>query len=262
MEKEKLHFFHIGKTGGGALRTALHPFANSGKFHLYLHGHATCLRDVPEGEKIFFFVREPASRFVSAFYSRLRKGKPKNSRDWSEAEKESFSHFQKANDLAEALTSSDALKQQRAVQAMSNIGHVNMPFLRWFESLEYFISRKKDILFIGFQERLNIDFERLKKLLCIPREASLTDDEVMMHKTSAELDTRLSALGVRNILMHYQQDLIFYSYCLNFAMQINNQLSRNATQTYECKAEEQPLSIEKQQPAHYFRQKLSTLLSR
>ena len=68
-----LHFLHIGKTGGTAVKHALKPVAAAG--HLMLHGHDVRLHDVAPGEQVFFFLRDPLSCFVSAFYSRQREGR-------------------------------------------------------------------------------------------------------------------------------------------------------------------------------------------
>ena len=59
-----------------------------------------------------FFVRDPISRFVSGFNSRLRKGLPKMYFPWAPGEKLAFSRFATPNQLALALSSSDAGAKQ------------------------------------------------------------------------------------------------------------------------------------------------------
>src|SRR6056297_1213665 len=98
--KKPVHFLHIRKAGGTAIKEALKDIAV--KQNVILHPHKTRLKDIPEGEKVFFFLRNPVSRFVSGFNSRLREGKPRYNSPWNEGEKVAFSRFPTANDLAEA----------------------------------------------------------------------------------------------------------------------------------------------------------------
>ena len=69
---ERLHVFHIGKTGGTALKDALLAHRDDAAYELLLHGHTVTLADVPRGERYMFVLREPISRFVSAFNGNAR----------------------------------------------------------------------------------------------------------------------------------------------------------------------------------------------
>jgi len=93
-----LHFLHIGKTGGTAVKHALKPVAAPG--YLMLHGHDVRLHDVAPDEQVFFFLRDPLSRFVSAFYSRQREGRPRYVVPWTPDEEAAFGRFRTANELA------------------------------------------------------------------------------------------------------------------------------------------------------------------
>ncbi len=73
---QKIHFLHIGKTGGTAVKYALSSYSKNEKYEIILHGHETKLKDIPNGEKFFFFLRNPITRFTSGFYSRKRQGRP------------------------------------------------------------------------------------------------------------------------------------------------------------------------------------------
>ena len=90
-EPVPVHFLHVGKIGGTAIKHAIGgaQAPDSGErarlaYVVHLHRHAVGLRDVPVGEKFFFFVRDPVSRFVSGFHSRQRRGAPRYSGRWSE----------------------------------------------------------------------------------------------------------------------------------------------------------------------------------
>ena len=79
-----VHFLHIGKTGGTAFKhaitTARRQNARLGALTpaLHLHPHTVHLRDIPKGDRFFFFLRDPISRFVSGFYSRKNQGHPRH----------------------------------------------------------------------------------------------------------------------------------------------------------------------------------------
>src|SRR5262245_57515857 len=96
-----VHFVHIGKTGGTAIKRGLRnagfafwrpdladeatptPFGR-----IRLHHHGFRLSDVPPGDYAFFCVRDPIDRFTSAFYARLAQGRPRYDIPWNDVERE------------------------------------------------------------------------------------------------------------------------------------------------------------------------------
>ncbi|MCI5157057.1 MAG: hypothetical protein D3906_01210 [Candidatus Electrothrix sp. AUS1_2] len=230
------HLLHIGKTGGSAVR---HAFSNSLKvlvdggdhntktwvvslpempYVVQMHPHNIRLRDVPEGEKVIFFLRDPVSRFVSSFYSRKRKGAPRYHFEWHPDEAVAFARFSTANELAGALNADDTETAEAAAKAMRSSFHVNTSFWDWFENKEYFLSRKEDIFFIGFQENLNADFKRLKRKLELPKTLpiDLPSGEVEAHRgLHSEADRVLEENAVNNLKQWYAQDYDFLQVCQN-----------------------------------------------
>ena len=87
MERKKIvHFLHIGKTGGTAMKYVLSQYPVGSRYAICLHGHRVRLCDIPKGDSVIFAVREPISRFVSGFYSRKRQGQPRLFSPWSQNE--------------------------------------------------------------------------------------------------------------------------------------------------------------------------------
>lgn len=72
--RTNLHFLHIRKTGGTALKNALRAHPVTENCVLHLHPHRIRLSDVPVGHRVMLATRDPVSRFVSGFGSRLRQG--------------------------------------------------------------------------------------------------------------------------------------------------------------------------------------------
>lgn len=212
-----IHFLHIGKTGGTALRNALAEA--DGRDKILIHGHQVRLADVPVGDKVVFFLRHPVSRFISAFYSRFRQGRPMTFRPWKPAEEVAFTRFATARALAEALSSSDEGEQRAAEIAMREIGHVKSSFYDWVQSDAYFRERSGDILFIGLQETFEADIDLMRLKGLVPQTALLPTDEAKAHRMPSCFDASLSERAVTNLQSWYAADIAFYQACLAWRRQ-------------------------------------------
>ena len=209
-QPKPLHFIHIGKTAGTALKHALSDFTTNRKTQIHLHGHDFKLTDVPLNHQCFFSVRDPIDRFVSAFYSRKRRGKPKYNSKWNAAEEIAFSLFETPNKLAKDLYSDNWQKRVNAEYAMLNIRHVNNSYWDWFIDERYLLSRKKSIGFIFKQTNLNSDFEDFKKSFSISNHASLPEkNSVEAHSNSANFDTSLDESALMNLKKWYAKEYHF-----------------------------------------------------
>jgi hypothetical protein len=214
---ERLHMLHLGKTGGTAVKAALKRHVRRGRYSIKLHPHSVKLCDIHDGEKVFFFVRDPISRFVSAFYSRQRQGRPRYYSPWSPAEERAFATFRTANDLAVALSAPDEQLRSAARSAMTGIQHIRSSCWDWFENEEYFVSRLPSILLIGSQEHLVEDFEHLKLLCDLPAALALPTGEVEAHKNPATIDRSLDDEAQRNLVRWYAADYNFLELCTRLA---------------------------------------------
>lgn len=199
--RRQLHLLHIGKTGGTAVRTAIGG-RKTREHEVVIHGHDDTLRDIPVGEQSIFFVRDPVTRFVSAFYSRQRQGRPLTFHPWTEGEEKAFTTFDGPGDLARALASGD----ETARDAMAAIRHVREPLSKWLVDEDYLRSRLDDVLFVGSQERLDDDFAHLKELLGLPGRVKLPSDDVKAHRNPRDLDYSLDDDSVRSIRSWYADD--------------------------------------------------------
>ena len=203
---------------------ALGPHLDAGDFEIKLHDHEFKLNDVPIGEKVFFFTRDPVSRFISAFYSRKRRGLPRIEVPWIPSEEVAFSRFSTPNELALALSSTNPERRAASVDAMKSILHIQSPHWTWFKDESSFLARQSDILFIGFQETLNEDFSLLKRILNLPDGVTLPDDEVAAHRNPTGVDKRLDDQAIRNLKAWYRRDYQFLELCQKIAAQIRSDL--------------------------------------
>lgn len=211
--KQFVHFLHIGKTGGSSIKYAMSQHFADNCYAIYLHSHHVRLRDVPGGERVIFFLRDPISRFISGFYSRQRQGRPRYFRRWNPDEKNAFEEFSTPNQLAIAIFSTDDKEKRRAQSAMESIQHVRDSYMEWFESEDYFRSRLSDVFFIGFQERLAEDFDILKLKLGLPENTKLPDDDILAHRNPVELNKTLADEAVENLKKWYKDDFKFIALC-------------------------------------------------
>jgi hypothetical protein len=221
MRSEPIHVFHIGKTGGTALGHALVEHAGTSAYTLLFEGHRLTLGDVPIGEKFMFVIREPLSRFVSGFNGRLRMDRPRYDYPWREEEEVAFAHFKTPDALATALSSRDRGERKRAEKAMRGIAHVNTSYRYWFGDGDTFRRRLPDLFFVGFTDRLDDDFEVLKRKLGLPAEARLPRDETVAHRTPDSFDDRLSDVARGNLERWYAWDVAFYRLCRELAPEVN-----------------------------------------
>ena len=185
-----MHFLHIRKTGGTAVKTALYPWA--GAIELRLHPHHTTLADIPVGERVICILRDPVERFVSGFNSRLRRGAPRFDRPWNAGEEIAFARYDTPGALADGLVADDP----QAIEAMHAIRELGRAQADWLPQA-LIEQRRGDLLWIGHNDTLDNDFERLKGLLSLPRDVRLPADDIAAHRTPPEYSRSLSPTGRR-----------------------------------------------------------------
>lgn len=211
--KRVVHILHIGKTGGTAIKEVLHLHRDTRSHRIELHSHGFTLQDVPAPDEVIFFLRDPIGRFVSAFNSRLREGRPRHYSPWTKGEARAFSIFPTANSLALALSSPDVSRYQEAVRAMRDINHVKQSYFRWLQSEDYLLSRRDAVLMVGFQEDLERDFEKLKRLLGLPVGICLPEDDIRAHRAPPGTNRHLEEPAIRNLQQWYQRDCQLLDMC-------------------------------------------------
>lgn len=219
--KRVIHFLHIGKTGGSAVKYGLTHYPPARHYAVCLHDHHVKLSDISTGDGVIFTVRDPLTRFVSGFYSRQRQGQPRYFIPWTADERRAFEYFPTADRLATAISSSAAEDRARAHSAMASIRHVKASYWRWFKSEQYFRSRLADIFFIAFQERLAEDFDGIRSKLGMPDVARLPVDDSLAHRNPGGLDKHLTDEAVANLRSWYRADFEFIALCKEVARDIS-----------------------------------------
>jgi hypothetical protein len=214
---DKFGLLHIGKTGGTAAKTVLRAHKERGGGEpVALYGHRVGMQDVVDANmtgNVIFFVREPVSRYISAFNSRLRKGFPRHGNDWNAREEIAFEHFKTPNQLAEGLSAEDAELRQHAEDAMAGIKHLRRNYGHYLGSVELLEQEKDRIYFIGATESFDDDFGLLRQLLGVPDDLELPTDDYGAHRTPDTFEKTVSELGRANIENYYAGDYDIYRWC-------------------------------------------------
>jgi len=217
--REPLYVLHVGKTGGTALSQVLVEHADVARYRPVFGGHELTLADIPVGERFMFFIRDPLSRFVSAFNSRLREGRPRYHYPWRDEEKVAFARFKTPDALATALSAEAEPLRLEANAAMHGIGHLNTRYSFWFGDEHTFRRRVEDVFFIGFQERLGADFDLLKTKLGLPVDARLPQGDAA-HRAPEGSNTGLGDVARANLRRWYADDIAFYELCLGLSAEM------------------------------------------
>ncbi|MEJ7707696.1 MAG: sulfotransferase family 2 domain-containing protein [Nocardioidaceae bacterium] len=204
--KPVLHFLHLPKTGGTAIRAALEGHEFEGRYALKLHRgrrHLLTFPEIPPGERVFFAIRDPVDRFVSAFYSRLRRGQPRYDVPWTPGEELVFKRFSSASQLAEALDSDDPEAKDAAVAGMGAVRHFAR-YSHWLGPMENFRARLSDVVTVLHTESLTADFGEARTILGVT--ATLPHDDIGAHRNPVRVDRSLSVRATTNLRTWYAQD--------------------------------------------------------
>jgi hypothetical protein len=226
----RLHFIHVGKTGGTAIKEALReaglavegpesrfvqtathvPATPYGR--IVLHNHPFGLRDLPPEDFAFFFLRDPISRFVSGFSSRLRKGQPRYLIEWSAEERAVFERFPTPQSLVDGIVSDDDESRELAEWAMRHLQHVKRysPQIGPYNRLRAALPR---IVYIGRQETLDRDWRQLKAILELPGDLALSTDPVTSHRGDSSVDRSLDARACEILRDWYAPDYRLLRMC-------------------------------------------------
>jgi Sulfotransferase family len=209
-----VHFIHISKAGGTALRHAVREARIEAGGRLVSpwgpvwaqRGHQFKLQDVRDGDKAVITLRDPVSRFRSGFYSRLYQGEPRHHQAWTPEERRAFSWFPTPGELAEALAAPGGTQRKRARFAMRTIAHLRRHMTDWTAGPAYLYANLDKVLYFARQESLDEDWEKLKELLGIPGGHMLPRDPKRAHRGEYPRDAPISDRGLEALREWYADD--------------------------------------------------------
>jgi len=217
-----LSFVHIGKTGGSTIHEILKQ-----KNIEFIEYH--CHKNYKNNEKYIIWLRNPLSRFVSAFnyVSHLAnyncngkklsdinnsncllvqhihiKIKNNNSFVFNPKYDRLVKLFKTPNDLAEGMTSLNPEIKRNALALMNYDMENIYRGIGWYMNNGNFIKKRNDkILFVGKQETMKEDIEALSKILNVDLN---TNHVVRKNNFSPESSKYLSPLAIKNLIEFYK----------------------------------------------------------
>jgi hypothetical protein len=208
----ELHFLHIGKCAGTQIKALASKInAMNSDTRIVSHRHNVTLAALPRDVEYFFSVRSPETRFMSGFYSRKRKGRPRFNFEWTSSEREAFLNFEHANDLAEALFS-EGTQGWHAFAAMQSIHHLAINQCDYFKHCGAFLSNRPPLTIIR-QEYFEHDIAILIRKLDLNAPPPLEADAVTSHRNDYSDAKPLSEKAKANLRMWYTQDFELYRQC-------------------------------------------------
>ncbi|WP_373354055.1 hypothetical protein [Pseudoroseicyclus sp. CXY001] len=214
-------FLHIGKTGGTYFKSRLASSAEENP-NLKLGNHSdtllTTAEELGDSRRVGFFFRDPASRFVSAFHSRMRQGRPTYDVLWSPAEASAFSFFEDANSLAESIYSDDKRMESAARFAMASIQHLKNGYQHYLISPEAieFEHRSKRVLFCCPTELIDAHWARICELFqsASPRRENVNSEGI---RHSIGQHEELSPTAVSSLREFWRREYEIYEACLRIS---------------------------------------------
>ncbi len=205
-----VHFLHVGKTGGTAVKAAFSAYPFFVRFHrgsvLLFHNHSVALSSIPRGDRFVAFFRDPVTRYVSGFNSRRRQGRPRRFVPWSLPERRAFGRFPTAESLARGLSDPDEVVRRRAHRAMKSIEHVGSFQADWVGGCRGLRRRAGDVLLLGRQESLERDFSKLCDSLGLTGKIALPESPRAAHRSPESPDSDLSEEARENLRRWYARD--------------------------------------------------------
>jgi hypothetical protein len=217
-----LRFIHIGKTGGSTIHEILkQKNINFAEYHLK--------KPYKENEKYIIWLRNPLSRFVSAFnyISHLvnfdctnkipsditnknclyypfirRKILKKTEYVFNKKYDDLVKSFKTANDLAEGLASSIPEIKRRALELMNYDFENIHRGIGWYLNNGRFVNNpKRKIIFVGKQETMKEDIEKLSKIINV----KLNTEHVVRKNIFSQTESKyLSPLAIINLIKFYK----------------------------------------------------------
>jgi hypothetical protein len=210
---------HIGKTGGSFLKSVLNHNKDRLPENLVLHGHEATLRKTrkrfgPE-RKLAFVFREPGARFVSAFNSRLRQGRPTYQSAWRPEEAAAFLWFKTPSELAEALESPDERLKSAAFFAMESISHLARNYQFYLAGVKALQKEEANIVMCIDLADLNANLAQVLATLGVEN-AEIPQDS-RTHAAPPSAVSVLSPEGEAALRSYWGAEYRIYDHCRSIA---------------------------------------------
>jgi len=204
LNKNLIYYIHIGKTGGTLLKSI---FLNK-KNNIYSLSEDTKLYELDTNQKYIVSIRDPISRFISAFYSRRNKSEI-YSKQFFSIEAIGFYLYKNANNLAEDLYSKNILKTILSHISMRCIPTLNENIFYWFDIQDL---KKNPPSFIFENSSFIEDWKIFSEKFGFHKQEIFNN--VDKENRTIGKEEYLSEKAKENLKRYYKKDIKIYNYCL------------------------------------------------
>lgn len=207
--KEKINVLCLPKSGGYLLKKILSNIVSE-QYDFVLHKVDTKLEDIPVGQKVVFFVRNPVEKFARAFYMRFNQGAPFYNSKWNSNEASAFESFKSSKKLAEGLSHKNVSIRTKAILSLNQIAYLTTLISDYLGDLKEVEMRTKDIAFVGNADKMLDELERFKNAFNLDIDLNrIINKHEELHFSSSFSD-EITNEGKLNLYSLYEQDIDYY----------------------------------------------------
>lgn len=214
----KAGFILIGGTGGDAVEALLSRPCERHGIEFSRFPQHTRIDDVLKADpdiRLCFGVSDPLERFVSVFWSRLRRGGPHTNTTWSADEMAVFQWFKSPTHLAEALSSEDERQVSAALFAFDALGDLKHNYEFHMESVDKLKSIESRIFMAWDMAEFGERDRELWHSVGLPADQFRTPAKPLGERARPRPhEEELSALAKRNLQTFWRKDFALYNYVL------------------------------------------------
>lgn len=218
----RLGFLHIPKTGGSGVSKFGQELVARGYEFPCQFGHNWKVEKIREHfpeMRLCFILREPLSRMISGFNSRMRQGRPTYKSPWSPAEAAAFAMLPSHRHLLDAMLSDDEYQQSVLSHAMRVVRHLRWNYPFYFKDLPTLKSHAAHFELIG---DISSSFDFIERITVLSGAPVALASELYekRHVASVRFDDALAGYDedqIARIQHHLRKDYPIYRELLSMA---------------------------------------------
>ncbi len=195
-------FLHIPKTGGSGVNAFGRSLHERGYHSPCVFSHGWKMEEILEhfpDIRISFVLRDPLSRMISGFNSRIRQGRPTYHSVWTPAEAAAFNLFPSIGRLLDAILADDEFSKSAVAYTMKAITHLRWNYAFYFKNPQTIRSHRGSFDLIGSMDHMD-DFINGYTRLAGASESVAADLYEKRHEAKVRSEDALARFTEEDIL--------------------------------------------------------------
>jgi len=194
-------FMHIPKTGGTGVNAFGKSLVERGHRFPCIFGHGWTVQEILENFpkiQINFILRDPLSKMISGFNSRIRQGRPTYNSIWTPGEASAFTLFPSVRNFFDAILADDEFNKSAVAYTMRRVRHLHWNYGFYFKNLETIRANQSSFRLIGTMETLNEFVGGMTALVGAP-ESLAREFYEKQHESSTRAEQALEGYSPKEI---------------------------------------------------------------